>query len=317
MNAFAKWAAHLLLGGYSPMPIRADNGLPAIKHWDDLRTKPLSAGSITELARKRPDLQLAVIGGFNGLVPIDIDTNDPAIIAAVERALPPAVVKRKGSKGYVAFYWDPHGVIAGRKYQTPAPMRTVLVEVLSTTMVTIPPSLHRKTGKPYDWLTRPKTLLNTRVVELSVITPGHIEALTKALEPWVPKQAEFVRPVIDNSTLVNDKRRQAYAKRVLDAEERALFMLGDGRNWGLYQAACKIGKYVHHKHITEAEVVTALMRSCEGNGYRAKAGSKQALETIKSGLKKSRGDSLPNLANRARCHRSDQRATEKMAPATV
>jgi Bifunctional DNA primase/polymerase, N-terminal len=299
LGAFAARAAHMLAGGYSPIPLKPDTGLPAVKCWNELRNKAMSPRSIEGLLRKNAHLGLAVAGGFNGLVPIDIDTDDPDIVDAVTAVLPEPVVVRKGSKGFVAFYRGPTGTIAGRKFQTPRPNATVLVEVLSTGSVTIPPSIHRRTRQPYQWATK-ATLFNTRVGELSVIMPAHIKGLEKALTPWCPVMPQFVRPVVDDSILVSDRRRQAYACRVLGGEVSMLGGFTDGRNWGLYQSACKVGKYVHHKHITEAEVVNSLMGACVANGYQAKVGARQCLKTIKSGLKKSRGDALPALANRPR-----------------
>jgi hypothetical protein len=41
--------------------------------------------------RLHPDYGLAVVGGYNGLVPVDVDTDDPQIKAAVLRALPSLV----------------------------------------------------------------------------------------------------------------------------------------------------------------------------------------------------------------------------------
>lgn len=74
IGPFARWAAHMLRGGYSPVPLRPDTGLPAVKRWNDLRLKPMDRGRIDWFARRLPDLGLAVAGGLGGLVPIDVDT---------------------------------------------------------------------------------------------------------------------------------------------------------------------------------------------------------------------------------------------------
>jgi len=54
------------------------------------------------------------------LVPIVVDTDDPAIIAAVATALQRPVVARKGSKGFVGFYRDSTGLIAAHARKTSA-----------------------------------------------------------------------------------------------------------------------------------------------------------------------------------------------------
>src|SRR5262249_45420854 len=73
---FGEMAPRLVQNGYSPVPLHPDYGRPAINRWDNLRQTPLSAGRILELSHKA-DYGLGVVGGFKGLVPIDIDTDDP------------------------------------------------------------------------------------------------------------------------------------------------------------------------------------------------------------------------------------------------
>jgi len=191
MGPFARCAVHLLDGGYSPIPVRFASKRPLLKSWDHLRSKPLSRETITELSAKYPALNLAVAGGYGGLVPIDIDTDDADIIAAATSALPEPNVAKRGQRGFVAFYRGTPGRIWGRKFKMPgAGKGKVIVEILTTGKTIIPPSIHADTGKPYLWTTK-ATLLNTRVTELVRITPSHITALARALRPWVPPQERY------------------------------------------------------------------------------------------------------------------------------
>jgi len=206
MTAFSTRAGFLLKMGYSPLPLDPENGRPAIKKWDALRDQQMSAQSVLDQIKRNADFQLGVVGGFNGLCPIDIDTDDPDVIKAFIAVMPKPVVMRRGSKGLIAFYRSLEP-IKGCKICLPAPDPKPLVEVLSTGNVTIPPSRHRKTGVQYRWVTE-HTLFNTRVDHLSVVTPKHIAALRKALEPWCPLPVEYVAPVVVPSAIPRNWTRQ-------------------------------------------------------------------------------------------------------------
>lgn len=306
MTAFARWAAHMLQRGYSPAPLDPVSGLPALKGWDALRFRPMAYGKIKWLSQQKPQLGLAVVGGFNGLVPIDVDTNDEAIAAAVKSVLGEPVVSRYGSKGFLGFYWDPTGIIASDGYQGPRnfyprpPERSPIVEVKARGCAVIPPSPHRKTGQPYRWLTK-RTLFNTRVTELSIMTPEQLKQLEQALAPWCPIKPVYMpkpRPV--DATPINDKRMLAYAEAALRRNVAKLSSLSGGRNWGLFRAACALGRYQHHEVLPEGMIEAGLVAASARNGYVKKAGIGQVLRTIRSGLEDALNDSLPVLEDRPR-----------------
>jgi hypothetical protein len=293
MTAF-KLAPLVLENGYSPVPLRADTGTPTMKGWDGLRDKPLSLQSIALVIQKQPHVGMGVVGGFNGLVPIDVDTDDPEVIEAFCSVMPEPLVVRRGSKGFVAFYVSTKPII-GRKFCRPD--GKPVVEILTRGNVSIPPTLHRKTGKAYYWGTH-RTMFDTHVSELSEVTPEHIATLAKTLAPWCPPKvyAPIITPKDTKPT--NDKRMKAWAERCLSNEMNNLITVRGGRNWALFKAACKLAKYVHHGVLSEMEVVASLESACKINGYEAKAGKQQAYATIRSGLDKGRGDQLPVLQDK-------------------
>src|SRR5690349_10484172 len=96
LGPFARWAAHLLQGGYSPIPLKPGSKLPLLKGWDRLRTTALTPDEIDWYARRYPDLGIAVAGGYNGLVPVDIDAETDVVIDAICRVLPPFMVAKTG-----------------------------------------------------------------------------------------------------------------------------------------------------------------------------------------------------------------------------
>jgi Bifunctional DNA primase/polymerase, N-terminal len=194
VGPFARWAAHLLQGGYSPIPLKAGTKRPLIEGWDRLRSAAMSPAEIEALSRRHPDLGLAVAGGFNGLVPIDIDAEAEPIVNAICNSLPAFLVAKTGKRGFAGFFRDPAGAITGRKFQTAPRARSMLVEILASGKAVIPPTLHPETRSPYRWLTE-RTLFNTRVDELPEISPAHVRALELALRPWIPERRVHVPPV--------------------------------------------------------------------------------------------------------------------------
>lgn len=298
-SPFARHAADLVRLGYSPVPVRAGSKLPLLKQWDRLRQAPLSFDTIANLAARNPQCGIAVLGGFNCLVPIDVDTADPEIHAAVARVLPKPTVAKRGRLGYTAFYWDASGMLDARKFMPPPPNRKPIVEILVTGQSVIPPTLHPETQQPYRWLTD-ATLFDVPVDSLPQITHEHGVALEKALSQWVPEPKRYVPPTPSDTPLASDKRMQAYARAVLDGEVRMLLGTRNGRNCQLFHAACKMGKYVHHNLVSFGDVEAALIGAATSNGYLKKDGLYAARSTIKSGVAKAEHDALPALPSRAR-----------------
>ena len=83
--------------------------------------------------------------GQNGLLAIEIDTDEPDQLKSILEALPPIIVAKRGKRGLTAFYLTSgHGI---------ATRRLGLVEILSHgTQTVIPPSIHPATGQPYVWV---------------------------------------------------------------------------------------------------------------------------------------------------------------------
>jgi hypothetical protein len=264
----------------------------------------LTEKQIEELAWRNPRLGLGVAGGFGGLVPVDIDTDDQKILPAVCSALPEPVVCKAGKRGFTAFYWDGgSGMINAAKYKMPkgGGEFDMLVEVLTTGQTVIPPTIHPDLGKPYEWITE-KTLFNTRVHELSVITVEHITNMVSALSPWIGEKKKYEPAKISIKINTSSNRYESYARAILNNDVRSLSSMASnsGRNHALFIAACKIGKYVHHRVISCSEVENALLGACQSNGLwnDRDCGEKGCRATLRSGLNKAVSDALPALSQR-------------------
>ena len=86
------------------------------------------------------------LGPCSGLIAVDIDTDDPEIIGAIEGVLPQTPWRRVGKKGAVLiFRWRDHKTTRIRDEN-----EKTVCEILSRgTQIVIPPSIHPDTGKPY------------------------------------------------------------------------------------------------------------------------------------------------------------------------
>ena len=300
---FAKYATTLVRNGFSAVPIAPSSKRPLgqcafYDHWNELREHALVPKQIDILIRSNPNLGLGVAGGFKCLVPVDIDTNDPAIKRAILGAIPKPLVAKVGVKGFTSFYWDSSGMIDGMKFKCGSDF---FAEILVTGQSVLPPTIHPDTLLPYKWLT-PATLFNTPIDQLPVISEAHIQELRSALQPWLPKPEEHALRLKYSESVTADDKMRAYAKTALRNEAQRLAMLSSGRNWGLFASACKLGRFIYHGALAQSEVEAALMQATRANGYASArhGGPKQAWKTLHSGLKKASGDSLPELSTNAR-----------------
>jgi hypothetical protein len=317
------FALALLNNGYSPIPLRPNDGKPALS-WPPYRDRPMTWEALrrfidtpfwAEGMQGSAPYNMALVGGYRGLVIIDVDTDGPAILAAMRKALPMPVVVRRCNKGCAMFFravGDQIGAIKNHPYMAYYPavieadgsyrrLRDVdgkskpLVENKTNGNITIPPSIHSKTGKLYIYVSR-LGLLDVTVLELSNITIEHIVAMEKALEPWCPLPPKLERPANADDRPVPEKRMQAVAEGALAHAAQTL----PRDNNSLVRTSRWVGKFVHHGYLAQETVETALMAACEANGLVKQDSAKQCLATIRSGIKRAAkfGDPLPALEDR-------------------
>lgn len=111
---------------------------------------------------------------------IDIDTDDPALMAAVLSVLPDSEVKKRGEKGFSAFYRGSPAIVS----QPFSIGRTRVIDLLAHGRQTVlPPTIHPKTGQPYHWLGS-ETLETVDINSLPLLPDNIAELLATALEPW-------------------------------------------------------------------------------------------------------------------------------------
>jgi hypothetical protein len=258
-----------------------------VNGWNRLRETRLSLDDIAGFCQRYTKLNIGVLGGCGGLVPIDFDTDDAGVLAACDRALPRPNVAKVGRRGFVGFYRAAGELPRARKFVTrkrDGKPGKVLVEILTSTKTVLPPSIHPDTREPYRWLTR-GTLYSKPVTNLAPITAEHIEALAAALRPWCPPPPSRKYREIHPGEIVADDRIRAYALGALRGTTHRLAAAGrGGRRMALFDGACQLGVFVNHKVLTSGEVVPALLDACKRNGLLADDGEHACIASIKSGF---------------------------------
>jgi hypothetical protein len=125
------------------------------------------------------DAGLGVLGGYHGLVAIDVDTDEPNYRDALLKILPPSPVRKTGRKGETLFYYGPEieksqsWDIGGKR----------IVDLIGPGRQTVlPPTIHPDTHEPYRWLTC-ETLEDFEPSELPTLPADIAEQITAALTP--------------------------------------------------------------------------------------------------------------------------------------
>ena len=93
-----------------------------------------------------PDAGVCVALGFNGVVAVDIDSDDPAIVAAIEAALGDlSFVQKAGRKGRTLFYRAGPAVVSAAFSINGERVLDLLCKGKQTV---VPPTIHKDTGGP-------------------------------------------------------------------------------------------------------------------------------------------------------------------------
>jgi hypothetical protein len=80
-------APALHAAGYHPLPILAGTKRPALSAWQRFCAEPMPESLVEQYAQSPLAYGIGIALGWHGVVAIDIDSDDPAIIAAVREVL--------------------------------------------------------------------------------------------------------------------------------------------------------------------------------------------------------------------------------------
>jgi putative DNA primase/helicase len=136
------WATNLPV-----IPLIKGEKRPAISGWQQFCDRMPTEEEQADWLSLFPDANIGLpLGPCSGLVAIDIDSDDPLVIAAIERVLPASPWARIGKKGKVLIYkYDGHATSRIRDEDG-----NTICETLSRgTQIVLPPSIHPDTLRPY------------------------------------------------------------------------------------------------------------------------------------------------------------------------
>jgi Bifunctional DNA primase/polymerase, N-terminal/Protein of unknown function (DUF3987) len=187
MGIYAQMGERLIERGYGALPIMPGTKRPGFLFagkWIGLanwaRRFNNGVPSSTELARwAAGDTGLAVVGGYKGLVAIDVDTEEQVYWNALMEVLPSSPVRKVGQKGETRFYYGPD-IEASQSWSIG---KKRIVDLIGPGRQTvIPPTIHPDTHKPYRWIGY-DTLEDFGPSELPLLPADIAERITAALTP--------------------------------------------------------------------------------------------------------------------------------------
>lgn len=179
-------ALQYLAKGYSVVPLAPKQKGPKLQGWSKYCEVLMNPSDAQTFYGKNNNIGLA-LGEASGVCAVDIDTDDPEIIKQIEKIIPESPVKKRGAKGYTAFY--KFNGMPSKSVRNPE--GTAGVDFLSMGKQTVlPPSIH-PSGKEYCWLTQ-QTLLTIDKESLPELTGSALDQLLSLFRPKPVVEVERV-----------------------------------------------------------------------------------------------------------------------------
>lgn len=145
---FAKFAPKYWEKGLPVMPLRPNSKIPVLPAWQMLCHQMPSEEDRETWLRAYPDGNMGMpLGPQSGVIGLDLDSDDPRVIAVLNKIMPTSPWKRVGKKGAVfAFKYN-----GERTYRIKDENNNTILELLSRgAQIVMPPSIHPDTMQPYQ-----------------------------------------------------------------------------------------------------------------------------------------------------------------------
>jgi hypothetical protein len=188
MGVYAELSERLIERGYGALPIMPGTKRPGflfagcwigLANWQRRFNNNGAPSPMDRIGWGAGDAGLGVVGGYHGLVAIDVDTDDPAVTAALRTVLPPSPVRKRGQKGETSFYYGPE-IEKSQSWDIDGKRVVDLIGPGRQTV--LPPTIHPDTMQPYRWLTS-ETLEDVAPDDLPALPADIAEQITAALTP--------------------------------------------------------------------------------------------------------------------------------------
>lgn len=203
-NVCVAWDANALqylARGLSVIPLAPKEKGPRLANWSQYCKQLMSPNTATSFNGHNFNIGLC-LGEASGLVAVDVDTDDSALLKKIEKILPTSPVRKRGAKGYTAFYKYNGQVSKSVKNKE----GTAGLDFLSSGRQTVlPPSIH-PSGSPYVWLTE-KTLLTYDKEKLPVLSETIIEQLIALFKPVVKVEKRPIAKTLYKDTAFEEAQR--------------------------------------------------------------------------------------------------------------
>ena len=194
-SPFERAHEQLIDNGLSVIPIFADEKKPgsyAKGQWFNFvgwqkYCKKIAPCFVLEEWSKWPGCGIGVtLGPASGLVAVDVDyTRDiaeslgvPGLVGALDAVIPGSPVKKKGAKGYTAFFR-----LNGEETKAFRVRGKVILDLLSTGRQTVMPPSRHPDGVDYCYIT-PDTLEDFDPNHLPVLPADFVQQVENAIEPF-------------------------------------------------------------------------------------------------------------------------------------
>ncbi len=189
LSPYARVGSNLRENGYHVIPIKPGTQIPGQYKNGQWRPMPgwtkycdtQAAPFVHDQWETWPEANVCIAHG--AVIGLDLDSDDAEIATAIYAAHEPSMVRRRGSKGWMAYYRQGPGLeehtARVRWYDKDGAVRVELL--LHGTQSVLPPSIHPKTNRPYKWLVATDTLENTDISELPEFGGAELAALDREL----------------------------------------------------------------------------------------------------------------------------------------
>ena len=194
-NLYALYSKKYLQEGYSVIPCKFQSKMPAIKQWTDFCYRLPTMEERESWARNFTESNLDIaLGESSGIIALDIDATDQAILDTIMPILPSSPCVKKGSKGETRFFRYTGEVSESLKFNG-----ETVIEILSgKKKTTIPPSIHPN-GASYIW-TSERGLLDIDKRELPILPPALFAHLGSVLRTKFPDVVETSGKIFSQET---------------------------------------------------------------------------------------------------------------------
>jgi hypothetical protein len=266
-------ALALAAAGLKIFPAGADKR-PLFKKWQEIATTEPDV--ISEWWRQAPNALPAIPCGPNGLVVIDLDRHGngvdgvsafKALVECHDGLAPSVPMVKTPNNGLHLYFRQPSGKLLGNgRGCLPAGC-----DVRGVGGFVIGPGALLPDGRGWVHVAARPSI--TQPAQL-----GWIESILK--RPAEPPRDDHL------ATETSDQRGLAYAEQALLELTAELAGTREGqRNERLYKAAFRLGTMAARGWLTEGEITTALLASCETNQYLREHGQRATMKTIEGGLR--------------------------------